>query len=376
MERYRILVTGGAGFIGSHLVRKLCELGHQVTVYDSLLPQVHGSTSQVMLPQCAHLVQADIRDYETLAASVADADVIYHLASLTGVGQSMYEIRNYVDVNETGTAVLLQRIVDRPHTIKRLVLASSRAVYGEGKYWCPRCQQGIYPQGRDAEQLAHGIWDPLCPNCGDHLSMVPVDETSIPQPGSIYAVNKLAQEGLFQTVGRAYNIPTVILRFFNVYGVGQSLSNPYTGVLSVFASIIAADGTIEVYEDGKESRDFVNVRDVVRACILSLNPSTPSGIYNIGSGTAISIGEVAKQIIQAMEVEMEPVITGKYRVGDIRHCVADIEKARRFLRYKPTVTFEQGIHEFIAWAREHLDQGGQQLYHKAKTELESRGLYR
>lgn len=372
---YRILVTGGAGFIGSHLVWALCKRGHAVTVYDSLLPQVHGPSPAVEMPRGASLVRADIRDKQRLACAVADADVVYHLAALTGVGQSMYEIVDYADVNCVGTANLLECIVERARPLSRFVLASSRAVYGEGKYYCDGCDRAVYPAGRDARRLAEAIWDPLCPFCEGQLRAVPVDEECAPRPGSVYAVSKLTQDKLCEQVCLAYEIPYVVLRYYNVYGRGQSLANPYTGVLSVFASILANGGVVEVYEDGNESRDFVHVLDVVQACITSINGSVASGVYNIGSGAAVTILEVATQLTGLLDGRREPILTGRYRVGDVRHCVADISKARRLLSYEPTVSIPDGLVQFVEWVRQQ-DAAPNGLYKRARSELAKRGLYK
>lgn len=375
MQAHNILVTGGAGFIGSYLVSALCERGHSVIVYDSLIPQIHGLRASINIPDNATLVKKDIRDKHSFSRALDRADVVYHLAALTGVGQSMYEVRDYVDINCGGTANLLQCIIDLKKRMKKIILASSRAVYGEGRHRCNNCGHYVTPRERVAGDLAKGVWDPSCSECGYPLSPVPVDEGCEPRPGSIYAVTKLAQEEILFQVGKAYQIPAVALRFFNVYGPGQSLSNPYTGVLSVFASILAEGGGLEVYEDGKESRDFVNVRDVVQACISSMECDVTAGIYNIGSGEVTTIHEIAVQMTELFHVARRPVITGQYRVGDVRHCLADISRARRELSYQPNVRFTQGLNEFVRWARKNSNQQ-ENLYLKAKSELIARGLYR
>ncbi len=369
-----VLITGGAGFIGSHLADALLAAGHSVTLFDSLHPQVHpGSSPPPYLSAEAGLIVGDVRDRNRLCQAVQQADAVYHLAALTGVGQSMYRVADYVDVNVRGTAVLLDILANESHRVRRLILGSSRAVYGEGAYACPACGP-VSIAGRDPALLEAGTWDPLCPQCGAGLHARPTSEDWPTSPDSVYAAAKLAQEHLVRSVGRAYGIEVVVLRYFNVYGPRQSLSNPYTGILSIFLSQLQDGKTIEVYEDGQESRDFVYVSDVVRANLLALErPVAPGDTFNVGSGEAATVLDVARLLTEMMGRPGAYRISGRYRVGDIRHCRADIGKARRLLGYQPCVTLEEGMTDFIAWASEQRVHNRTDL---AERELAARRLLR
>lgn len=370
----RILITGGAGFIGSHLARELLNDGHRIRVLDTLDPQVHGSSGvEDVIPPEAEFVRGDVRDESCVSKAVEGVDCIYHFAAQTGVGQSMYEMREYIDCNVCGTAQLIQSVLKNSGDVKRLVISSSRAVYGEGKYHCPACGE-VYPPPRDVKQLDRGEWEPLCPKCSGKAAPVPTDEEKPLQPGSVYAISKREQEDLALCAGQAYDLPVTVLRLFNVYGSGQSLSNPYTGIISIFSSRIRNGLPPLIYEDGLESRDFVHVSDVVEACRLVLKSDKADGEkINIGSGTALSIFEIAERMIAAMGADLKPEVIAKYRFGDIRHCTADIGKARRLIGYEPKTDFDTGIREFLDWAKgreyeERLDA--------ATDELKRRGLYR
>jgi dTDP-L-rhamnose 4-epimerase len=366
----RILITGGAGFIGSHLADELLQSGHTVKVLDFLCSQVHGSEKQSpeYLNPDVELVLGDVRDRAAVDRALQGIDAVYHFAAAVGVGQSMYEVEHYASINDIGTAVLLEALIKRP--VERLIVASSMSIYGEGLY---RSRHGaIYcAVERNPTQLRSAYWDPM-DNEGAALQAIPTPESKTPALTSVYALSKYVQERMCLMIGRAYNIPTVALRFFNVYGPRQALSNPYTGVLAIFASRLLNGKAPLIFEDGEQQRDFVNVRDVVQACRLSLDAAAaPDRVFNIGSGQAFTISELAERMADALGKNLEPQITGKYRVGDIRHCFADIALARSMLGYTPQVSLEDGVVELADWlegqiANDHVDS--------ASAELAARGL--
>jgi len=370
----KILITGGAGFIGSHLADALLAAGHGVILFDNLHPQVHpGGSPPPYLPAEAELIVGDVRDRSLLCQAVQRADAIYHLAALTGVGQSMYRVADYVDVNVRGTAVLLDILANEPHRVRRLILGSSRAVYGEGAYECRACGP-VFVAGRDPALLEAGTWDPPCPRCGARLQPQPTSEDWPTRPDSVYAATKVAQEHLMHSIGTAYGIEVVALRYFNVYGPRQSLSNPYTGILSIFLTQLQDGKTIEVYEDGQESRDFVHVSDVVQANLLALEcPIVVGETLNVGSGEAASVLDVARLLTERMGNPGAYRVSGRYRMGDIRHCRADIGKARRLLGYQPRVSLKEGMADFVAWA---LEQRAHNRTDLAERELVDRRLLR
>ena len=294
----RILVTGGAGFIGSHLVDALVEQGHDVVIYDNLEPQVH-QREQIpdYLNTRAEFVKSEIRDKNELKEVVMDVDIVFHQAAVVGIGQSMYQIEKYMDVNTFGTAKLLDILVNKEHSVKKLVVASSMSIYGEGKYVCEGCGV-VYPKLRPNEQLKAEEWEMKCPNCGKEVKAVPTDEDKPLHPTSIYAISKRDQEEMSLVAGRAYGIPTVALRYFNVYGPRQSLSNPYTGVCAIFSSRIKNNSSPVIFEDGWQSRDFISVYDIVQANILVMNKNSADyEVFNVGTGKPTSISEVAKVLI-------------------------------------------------------------------------------
>jgi dTDP-L-rhamnose 4-epimerase len=348
----RILITGGGGFVGSHLADALLSEGHQVRILDNLTPQVHGKTRPSYLSHEAELIVGDIRDPRRIQEAIADIDVIFHYAATVGVGQSMYEISRYMSVNTQGTAELLQAILEAKRKPEKLIVASSMSIYGEGRYACSKCSLEATPPVRPVAELKAGRWDLSCRVCGGALKPRPTDENKPSEINSIYALSKRDQEELCLIYGRTYDLPVTALRFFNIYGTRQALSNPYTGVAAIFASRLINNQVPLVFEDGEQMRDFVSVHDIVRANIMAMQSSSSNGeVINIGSGTPISIFDVATLLARSLGKEVSPVITKKYRAGDIRHCYADVTKARDLLGYEPQVTHEEGFRELAEWLR-------------------------
>lgn len=349
----KTLVTGGAGFIGSHLVDSLIEKGHEVRILDSLVPQVHGDKIPEHLNKNAEFIQADVCDSEAVSRSLEGIEVVYHQAAEVGVGQSMYEIVRYVKANDLGTAVLLEEMIKRPDQFRKLVVASSMSIYGEGAYFCEKCNQKVYPQLRSNEQLEVHDWEVKCEECGAEVKPVGTTEEKPLFPTSVYAVTKQDQEQYCLSVGRAYKIPTVALRYFNVYGTRQALSNPYTGVCAIFSSRLMNDQKPMVFEDGEQTRDFVHVSDIVQANLLALESDKANyNAINIGTGRPISVKGISQMLAKGLNKDLEPEIVSKYREGDIRHCVADISKARELLNYQPKVNLEQGLMALLEWVKD------------------------
>jgi dTDP-L-rhamnose 4-epimerase len=342
----RILVTGGAGFIGSHLVDRLIEIGHDVTALDNLESQVHDRQPDYMNPKATY-VFGNLKDDIERREALEDAEVVFHLAALVGVGQSMYDIARYTDTNTVGTAVLLEDIL-KSKTVKKLVVASSMSVYGEGSYKCENCGV-IHPPLRPEEQLRQAQWEMKCHSCNKISSPVPTNEQKPLSPTSVYAVTKRTQEELCLSVGRAYGLPTVALRYFNVYGPRQSLSNPYTGVAAIFSSRIKSKSPLIVFEDGLQTRDFISVHDIVDASILVMeNSRADYEAFNVGTGRPLSIVDVANTLVALYGSKAKPKITHEFRAGDIRHCFADMTKIRK-LGFSPSVSFENGMRELAQW---------------------------
>jgi len=366
-----VLITGGAGFIGSHLADELLARGYQVRALDNLSPQVHGTDRgrPGYLDSQVELLVGDVRDAEALRRSLRGVDAVFHLAAMVGVGQSMYEVSQYTEVNNQGTANLLQLLIERP--VEKLVVASSMSLYGEGLYRTP--VGDLLPGSeRSLQQLKLKDWE-LHDLDGSILTPVPTPETKTPSLASVYALSKYDQERLALIIGRAYQLPTVALRFFNVYGTRQALSNPYTGVMAIFASRLMNEKAPMIFEDGLQQRDFVSVHDVARACRLALESPTATGcVLNVGSGEQYTIKNLAQQIARVMgKDEIQPEITGKYRVGDVRHCVADISLARQVIGYEPRVSLDKGLGELVAWLE---DQVAVDRVEQASAELSARGL--
>ena len=361
-----ILVTGGAGFIGSHLADKLLADGYRVRVLDSLVEQVHREAERPdFLDDDVELVVGDVRDRETMLEALEGVDAVVHLAARVGVGQSMYELGEYMGANSLGTAVLLEALLERP--VEKLLVASSMSIYGEGLY------SPVQPAERTRASLEARQWDPVGP-AGERLTPLPTPETKPPANSSVYALSKYDQERLCLVFGDAYDVATVALRFFNVYGPRQALSNPYTGVLAIFASRLLNDRPPLLYEDGGQRRDFVHVKDVARACVLALERDVADGTaLNVGSGRSVTVREIGEKLADVMEKEIEPQVTGKFRAGDIRHCFADIGRARELLGFQPQVELEEGMRELAGWLEE---QSADDSFEGATAELVARGLAR
>ncbi|MDR6536566.1 NAD-dependent epimerase/dehydratase family protein [Variovorax soli] len=366
-----LLITGGAGFIGSHLADELLARGHRVRVLDRLAQQVHGDAARrpAYLSPEVELQVGDVCDPQAVRSALAGIDAVYHFASAVGVGQSMYEVAHYTRVNNLGTAVLLEALIERP--VERLVVASSMSLYGEGLY---RDAAGALRTvgERSLEQLRRGDWD-WHDEHGAVLSPAPTPESKAPALASVYALSKYDQERMCLMMGRAYRIPTVALRFFNAYGPRQALSNPYTGVLAIFAARLLNGNAPAIFEDGWQQRDFVSVYDVARASRLALDvPAAAGEVFNIGSGRAVTVREIAQRLSEVMgKPRLLPQITGKYRMGDIRHCFADIGKAEAVLGYAPQVNLDDGLRELAAWLE---GQAAVDRVAQASAELAERGL--
>jgi dTDP-L-rhamnose 4-epimerase len=363
-----ILVTGGCGFIGRHVTKELLEHGYDVRILDALINQVHGDT-EAAVPEQAEVIAGDVRDKAVVERALAGVDRVIHLAAEVGVGQSMYEIARYVGCNDLGTAVLLEAMIDRP--IERIVVASSMSVYGEGRY---KTESGVQlgVVRRQPERIKKGEWNPRSPD-GQSLIPIATDEEKPVDLASIYALTKYAQEKQVLIFGETYGVDAVALRLFNVFGAGQALSNPYTGVLANFASRLANNRPPMIFEDGEQRRDFVHVRDVARAFRLALEePNAAGHVINVGSGKAYTIAEVATLLAKAMGMpEIGPDIMNKARSGDIRNCFADISKARELLRFEPQHWLEHSLGPFADWVRSTgaIDRGAEM-----KRQLEERGL--
>lgn len=346
----RILITGGAGFIGSFLAEACVARGEQVRIFDNLEEQVHHGKIPNYLHKDAEFIHGDVRDQEALQKALEGIDIVFHLAAAVGVAQSQYEIKRYTDVNIGGTANLLDCIVNRKGPRPNILLPSSMTCYGEGLYTCHE-HGNIRPGLRSLEQMEHQDWAPHCSHCKSVLEPIPTGEDAELHAGSIYALTKKVQEEMLHRVSRTYGIPFTILRLFNVYGPRQSLSNPYTGVTAIFLSRLKNRKPPVIYEDGKQSRDFVSVHDVVRAFLLAMENTEAEGhTLNIGSGKGTSILDVAKTLGTLLHVVIDPMITGEWRKNDIRHCIANALKAHEILRWEPQVSFDEGMKELVAWS--------------------------
>jgi dTDP-L-rhamnose 4-epimerase len=368
----RVLITGGAGFIGSHLVDRLAARGDDVVVLDSLQQQVHNGDAPALLDGVT-FISGDVGDPEAADRALAAVDGVVHLAAAVGVGQSMYEIDRYVRLNTMASATFLERVLGGQTRPTRLVVASSMSIYGEGEYECEE-HGAVAPRPRSEVQLLARSWECLCPDCGSELRPRPTRETKPLIPTSIYAITKRDHEEMFLVVGDAYAIPTVALRFFNVYGPGQALSNPYTGVAAIFASRLLNGRSPVIFEDGRQTRDFIHVSDIVEGILAALESEEAVGhAVNLGTGRPTSVDAVAAALARGLDVELEPERTEQYRAGDIRHCVADTERASQLLGFTAQVELEQGMARLAEWL------AGQEAVDRidaATQELAARGLTR
>jgi dTDP-L-rhamnose 4-epimerase len=368
----KTLVTGGAGFIGSHVVARLLAAGDDVVVLDSLEAQVHDGVPPAV-PREVQFIHGSVGDSALACHALDGVDRVVHLAAAVGVGQSMYEMSRYVDVNTLATARFLEQLVERSEPLTRVVVASSMSIYGEGAYLCPS-HGHLAPPPRPEEQLVARQWEVRCEHCGEPLQPIATGERKPLLPTSIYAITKRDQEEMCLVAGGAYGIPTVALRFFNAYGPGQALSNPYTGAAAIFSSRLLNDRPPLIFEDGEQSRDFIHVSDVARAVVLALDSERAVGrSINVGTGRSVTIAEVAQILADGLGKEIAPTRPGKYRAGDIRHCYADTMLAEELLDFRASVRLEDGIEELIGWVR---TQTADDRVDAAATELISRGLAR
>lgn len=376
MAKEKVLITGGAGFIGGALALKLTELNYDVTIFDSLSPQIHGEDSKKsqLFQRVSHLplINCDIRDREKFKEAILDSDVIVHLAAETGTGQSMYQIAHYSDVNIGATSHLMDVLANEKHEVRKVIVASSRAIYGEGKYLCDS-HGVVYPENRSFEAMTVQRYIPECPTCGGVMKDLPTSEDSMIRPVSMYGLTKFAQENICLIAGRALGIPVVAYRFQNVYGPGQSLSNPYTGILSIFSTRAIGNKPIDIFEDGLESRDFVYVDDVVSSIILGIEKATGDyQVFNVGTGKKSTVIDIATQIRDRYMSRSEISISHKFRTGDIRTNYADLGKIEKALGFSPHVDLATGLDSFCSWVLQQelpVDKFDQSI-----AELKLRGL--
>lgn len=379
MKKEKILITGGAGFIGSNLALKLLKQGHEVVVLDNLSPQIHGKdpeksyTYQLVKDQVT-FIKGDVRNRADWEKALEDVNVVVHLAAETGTGQSMYDIYHYVDANIGGTALLLDYLVNETHQVRKVIVASSRSVYGEGKFQCD--EHGVvYPNERNDEDMQQKDFAVKCPICNKNVTMLPTDEESFLHPSSVYGFTKKAQEELCMLVGKSIQLPVVGFRFQNVYGPGQSLKNPYTGILSIFSTQIKNGASIHIFEDGKETRDFVYIEDITDAIVLSIfNDNANYEIFNVGSGERLDVLTIANVLKESYHSDVTIKVSGNYRLGDIKDNLADLTKIHDLLGYEPKVSFKEGISNFVDWVEKQEIEANQ--YDKAMEEMKQKGLYK
>lgn len=377
----KILITGGAGFIGSRTALRLISMGYEVVVLDSLTEQIHGedpdSTSPLYqsIKGKVEFIKGSVTSREDWRRALKGVDAVLHLAAETGTGQSMYEIEKYVNVNIGGTAILLDLLTNEPNNVSRVVVAESRAIYGEGRYWSEELQEYVYPGARPEETMSKGDFEVKYPGCKESLTLVGTTEDSKIHPGSVYGITKQVQGQLVHLVCASIGVESVSLRYQNVYGPGQSLSNPYTGILSIFSTRIKNGNGINIFEDGKETRDFVYIDDIVEANVLALTKEGISGeAFNIGTGITTDVMTVAQTLIKHYGIEVPVAISGNYRIGDIRHNFADISKAQRLLGFEPRWSFDAGIAEFCKWVNGQPVQAD--TYEQSIEEMKEKGLYK
>ncbi len=376
-----ILITGGAGFIGSHIALKLIDKGYEVSVIDNLSPQIHGNDPQNTSPlylsikDKVQFYKADISDREVWLKVLPNIDCIVHLAAETGTGQSMYEIQKYVEVNIGSTALMLDLLTNTKHKVKKVVVAESRAIYGEGKYFSTELNKHVYPESRLEKMMQQGHFEVTYPNCKVPLVLEGTTEDSKIHPTSIYGITKQVQGQMVHLVCATIGIDAVSYRYQNVYGPGQSLANPYTGILSIFSTRIKNGNGINIFEDGKESRDFIYIDDVVDATILGIEQKEAAGhTFNVGTGIPIDVLTVAKTLMEKYNIMVPLTITGNYRLGDIRHNFADITKITNLLGFKPKWSFSEGISEFVKWVN--LQEIHEDKYEESINEMKAKGLYK
>ena len=373
-----ILITGGSGFIGSKLSLKLIEKGYKVRVLDNLSTQIHGndvhlSPLYLSIKDKVDFVNGDVRNMDDWKKAIQKQDAVIHLAAETGTGQSMYEVERYVNVNIRGTAILLDLLANNEHQIQKVVVASSRAIYGEGKY-ISDILGVVYPEERSEYQISKGIFDHLCAHSKKKLKSLPTDESSKIHPSSIYGITKHNQEQMILVGCKSLDIPAVAFRYQNVYGPGQSLSNPYTGILSIFSTRFLNGNPINVFEDGLQSRDFVFIDDVVDATILGLESENANNkVYNVGSGVNTSVLKVANKLKELYDSDVEITISGNYRLGDIRHNYADLSKVKS-IGYEPKVSFDKGIERFAVWVKQQEVQ--EDIYEQSIKEMKEKGMFK
>ena len=375
-----ILITGGAGFIGSNIALKLISKGYNVTVLDNLSTQIHGEEPEITSPlyrsikDKVNFVRGTVTSREDWMKVLEGQEAVIHLAAETGTGQSMYEIENYVDTNIGGTALLLDILTNTKHSVKRVLVAESRAIYGEGKYHCKKCGD-VYPTERKDEDMAKGDFECHCPKCGVKVTLVATTEDSAIHPSSVYGISKQVQGQLVHLVCQSIGVESVSFRYQNVYGPGQSLTNPYTGILSIFSTRIKNHNGINIFEDGRESRDFVYIDDVVDATIFGLEvPEANGHVFNVGTGVATDVLTVANTLCEKYGIEVPITVSGNYRLGDIRHNYADITLARNILGFEPKWNFSQGIEQFTNWVNKQEIQ--EDKYEASIEEMKRKGLYK
>lgn len=375
-----ILITGGAGFIGSNLALKLVAKGYNVTVLDTLSKQVHGENPEESSPLYLSIkdkvtfIKGSVTSREDWMKALEGQESVIHLAAETGTGQSMYEIEKYVDTNIGGTALLLDILTNCKHNVKRVLVAESRAIYGEGKYHCDKCGD-VYPTDRRDEDMSKGDFECHCPKCNGAVTLVATTEDSVIHPSSVYGISKQVQGQLVNLVCQTIGVEYVSFRYQNVYGPGQSLANPYTGILSIFSTRIKNHNSINIFEDGKEARDYVYIDDVVDATILGLEvPEADGHVFNVGTGVAIDVLTVANTLCEKYGIEVPVTVSGNYRIGDIRHNYADITLARTILGFNPRWNFSQGIEQFTNWVN--LQEIQEDKYEASIEEMQRKGLYK
>jgi len=372
-----VLITGGAGFIGSNLALKLIDKGYKITVLDNLLPQIHGDRETSFLYNRikgkVNFIEGDVRDRDAWKKALKGVEIVVHLAAETGTGQSMYAIQQYMDVNVGGTGIMLDLIANEKNSVKKVIIASSRAIYGEGKYWSVERDMAVYPNGRSEEDMLKGEFEPRCPISEGRVEHMATDESSKIHPNSIYGLTKYNQEQSVMIACKALGVNAVAFRYQNVYGPGQSLKNPYTGILSIFSTRILNGKGINIFEDGEESRDFVYIDDVVDATILGIEKDKANGeIFNVGNGKATTVNEVAASLAEHYGKEVDIKISGQFRLGDIRHNYADIALIRSKLGFQPAFTFEKGIRKFTDWVKKQEVESDN--YERSLDEMREKGL--